>query len=64
MKQDDIAAMRATANAFVQQIENVRKEAAERTALLNRRGSKKEYAIGERVSFFIPPTEKEAREMQ
>ena len=64
MSNDDIAAMRDTANAFVQQIENVRKEAAERSALLNRRGTKKEFAVGDRVSFFIPPTDKEVKEIQ
>ena len=63
MSQDDVAAMRTTAKAFVQQIENVRKEAAERSALQNRRGAKKTFTEGDKVSFFIPPSEKEAKEM-
>ena len=63
MSQDDISAMRTTAQAFIEQIANVRKEAAERSARLRKRGIKRTFNVGDRVSFFIPPSEKEAKTM-
>ena len=63
MTTDGIEAMRATARAFEQQIHNVRKEAAEENAKLLRKGSKKKYEVGDEVSFYLPPTEKEALAM-
>ena len=63
MTTDGIEAMRATARAFEQQIENVRKEAARTNAELLRKGSKKSYKVGEEVTFYLPPTEQEALTM-
>ena len=63
MSGDDISAMRTTAQAFIEQIENVRKEAAERSAEQKRKGIKRTFDVGDRVSFFIPPSEKEANVM-
>ena len=63
MTEDGISAMRDTAKAFIEQIEKVRREAAERTAELSKKGMKRVYKEGEKVSFFIPPSEKEANDM-
>ena len=63
MSGDDISAMRTTAQAFIEQRENVRKEAAERSAEQKRKGLKRTFDVGDRVSFFIPPSEKEAKIM-
>ena len=61
--EDGISAMRETANAFIKQIENVRKEAAARTAELNKKGMTKVFKENDKVSFFIPPSEEEANSM-
>ena len=53
MSQDDISAMRTTAQAFIEQIANVRKEVEERSARLRKRGIKRTFNVGDRVSFFI-----------
>ena len=63
MSGDDMSAMRTTAQAFVEQIENVRKEATERSAEQKRKGLKRTFDVGDRASFFIPPTEKEVNVM-
>ena len=56
--------MRTTVQAFIDQIKNVRKEAEERSARLNKRGIKRIFDVGNRISFFIPPSEKEAETME
>ena len=63
MTADGIEAMRVTARAFEQQIHNVRKEAAAANAALLRKGPNKSYQIGDEVSFYLPPSEKEALAM-
>ena len=63
MTTDGIEAMRATARAFEQQIQNVRQEAAAANAELLRKGSKKAFKVGEEVTFYLPPTEQEALSM-
>ena len=63
MTSDGIEAMRTTARAFEQQIQNVRKEAAAANAELLRKGTKKVFEVGDEVTFYLPPTEKEALNM-
>ncbi len=63
MTTDGLEAMRATARAFEQQIHNVRKEAASANAELLRKGSSKTYDVGDEVTFYLPPSEKEAQSM-
>ena len=63
MTADGIEAMRVTARAFEQQIHNVRKEAAAANATLLRKGPNKSYQIGDEVSFYLPPSEKDALAM-
>ena len=63
MTKDGITAMRETAEAFKTHINNVRTEAAERNAELNKRGVGTKYKVGDEVSLFIPPSEKEAKAM-
>ena len=63
MTSDSISAMRDTAKAFEKQIQLLRTEAAERNAALNSKGPGATYKVGDKVSLFLPPTEKEAKEM-
>ena len=63
MTTDGIEAMRATARAFEQQIHNVRREATAANAELLKKGAKRSFKIGQEVSFYIPPSEKEAKQM-
>ena len=63
MTSDGISAMRDTAKAFEQQIQNLRRREAEATAERRRKGPKRTYKIGDEVSFYIPPTEDEAKKM-
>jgi len=63
MTSDGISAMRDTARAFEKQIKNLRQEAAQRTAQQNRKGPKGKYKLGNEVSFYLPPSETQAKEM-
>ena len=63
MTQDGIEAMRVTAKAFEKQIQNVRQEAAREAAKYNSKGPKRMYKVGDQVSFYLPPSEKEAKDM-
>ena len=63
MSSDGVSAMRDTAKAFEKQIQNLRQEAAERNAALKRKGVRTMYKVGDEVSFYIPPSEKEAKSM-
>ncbi len=63
MTQDGIEAMRTTARAFEQQIHNVRKEATAANAELLRKGPKRTYEVGDEVTFYLPPSEKDALSM-
>ena len=63
MSPEGVAAMRTTAEAFVEQVKNVRREAAEKNADMNKGGLKRSFKVGDKVSFFIPPTAKEAQAM-
>lgn len=63
MTTDGVDAMRETARAFEQQIQQVREAAATNNAVLLNRGPKKPYKVGTEVSFYIPPTEAEATRM-
>ena len=63
MTADGISAMRETAKAFEQQIQNVRREAAEANAASLSKGPKKVYEVGQEVTFYLPPSEKEANDM-
>ena len=63
MTQDGVAAMMTTAKAFEKQIQRLRSEAANTEAARNSRGSSRKYVEGDQVSFYIPPTEKEAHRM-
>ena len=63
MSEDGLAAMKETARAFVRHLRNVRQEAASRNAELLRKGRAAKYKVGDEVSFFIPPSEKEAKRM-
>ena len=63
MTRDGLDAMRETVRAFEQQIQNTRQEAASNNAQQMTKGPKKTFKVGQEVSFFIPPSEKEAKEM-
>ena len=63
MTMDGVDAMRETARAFEQAILNLRQEAATHNAEHLRRGPNKVYKVGQEVSFYIPPSEKEANSM-
>lgn len=63
MTQDGIEAMRTTARAFEQQIHNVRKEATTANAELLRKGPKRTFEVGDEVTFYLPPSEKDALSM-
>ena len=63
MTRDGISAMRDTARAFEKQIQNLRTESTRSTAAVNAKGTSKTYSVGDTVSFYIPPTEKEAKNM-
>jgi len=62
MAQDGIEAMKVTAKAFEKQIQNMRQEAAEEAAKYKSKGPKRMYKVGDQVSFYLPPSEKEAEE--
>ena len=49
--------------AFEKQISLLRHEAAERSAKQNSKGVKTVYEVGHEVSFYLPPSEKEAEAM-
>ena len=55
--------MRATAKAFETQIMRLRSEVCHSEAERNNRGTRKKYNVGDQVSFFIPPSEKQAKQM-
>ena len=61
MTSDGVEAMKITAKAFEKQIHQLRREAAERRAVLARKGSKLKFKVGDEVSLFIPPSEQEAK---
>ena len=61
MTSDGVEAMKLTAKAFEKQIYQLRKEAAEKRAALARKGSNVKYKVGDEVSIFLPPSEKEAK---
>ena len=63
MTTDGIEAMRASARAFEQQIHNVRREATSTNAELLRKGPTRSFRVGQEVSFYLPPSEKEAMQM-
>jgi len=63
MTKDDLSAMRDTAKAFEEQIGFLRLEAARRNAQQNRRGTLRKFKVGDRVCFYIPPSEREAQNM-
>jgi transposase InsO family protein len=60
MTADGIEAMQHTAKAFEKQIYQLRKEAAERQAMLARKGARVNLKVGDEVSLFLPPSEREA----
>ena len=60
---DGVAAMRTTAKAFEKQIRRLRSEACHSEAERNNKGTERKYKMGDQVSFFIPPSEKEAKQM-
>ena len=57
----DIKAMQATAAAFATHLRQVQmQEAKDRARMLNCKGHKPKLKVGDRVSFFIPPSAEEA----
>ena len=63
MTNDGISAMRDTARAFETQIKNLRTVATRQNAQLLRKGPKHSYQVGDEVSLFIPPSDKQAKAM-
>jgi len=63
MTRDGISAMRETARAFEIQLFNVRTEAAARNALLKKGQFTRSFKVGDEVSFYLPPSEKQAEQM-
>ena len=59
---DEIAAITTSTKAFSQIAHNYQKlQAQDRAKLLNQKGTFKSYKIGDKISFYIPPSEQEAK---
>ena len=62
---DDLRSIAMSVNAFTEHIKNVKAVEKAQTALkLNEDGTSKiEYTLGDKVGFFLPPSEETARQM-